>query len=303
MNKLESERFTLNNLADNIAKYTKNTQEYVTEISGVTLYRFNEPTQPECNIYEPGICLVAQGAKCVQLGNEEYIYDVNNYLLTSVHLPTISHVMNADADNPYLCIVMKLNLKEMARIMADGNLPAPRTKQSFHGIVTGKSTLPLIEAFHRLIDLLNTPEDIPFLSLVIQSEIIYRLLVGDQGERLRQIAMAGNQSNQIARVIGWLGKNFSEQIGMDDLAKMAAMSTPSFYSHFRAMTSFSPLQYQKQLRLQEARRLMLAESLDASDAAFQVGYESPSQFSREYKRKFGAPPLRDIAHLRQQATS
>ena len=300
MSNAEKKDFLLYELSAKISRYIENRQEYKTGVSGLTLYRFDEPTQPESNLYEPSICLVAQGSKCVQLGDEKYVYDVDNYLLTSVYLPTVSQVINASQDKPYLCLVLKFNLREMARIMADSSLPAPQSKQSHQGIVTGTSTVPLVDAFYRLISLLDTPEDIPFLASVIQTEIIYRLLVGEQGERLRQISSAGSQSNQIAQVLNWLRDNFAEQIGVEDLAKMAAMSVPSFYNHFRAMTSFSPLQYQKQLRLQEARRLMMAENLDASNASFQVGYESPSQFSREYSRLFGAPPKRDIAKLRRR---
>jgi AraC-like DNA-binding protein len=165
-------------------------------------------------------------------------------------------------------------------------------------MMLGEVTLPLLGAFQRLSDLLDAAEDIPILAPGIQREIIYRLLVGDQGGRLRQIATVGSQSQQIARAIDWLKNNFTRPLRIDDLAAQARMSTSTFHHHFRSMTALSPLQYQKQLRLQEARRLMLAERLDAATAAFQVGYESPSQFSREYSRLFGAPPLRDVASLR-----
>lgn len=166
-------------------------------------------------------------------------------------------------------------------------------------MATGEVTLPLLNAFQRLIDLLAEEQDIPILSPVIQREIIYRLLVGDQGARLRQIASVRSQSHQIARAIDWLKGNFTQPLRIEDLATQARMSTSTFHHHFRSMTALSPLQYQKQLRLREARRLMLMEYLDATTAAFQVGYESPSQFSREYNRLFGAPPLRDVTNLRQ----
>jgi AraC-like DNA-binding protein len=168
-------------------------------------------------------------------------------------------------------------------------------------MATGEVTLPLLTAFQQLIDLLAEQQDIAILAPIIQREIIYRLLVGDQGERLRQIASAGSQSHQIARAIDWLKGNFTRPLRIEDLAAHVRMSTSTFHHHFRSMTALSPLQFQKQLRLREARRLMLAEQLDAATAAFQVGYESPSQFSREYNRLFGAPPLRDIANLRQLA--
>jgi transcriptional regulator GlxA family with amidase domain len=166
-------------------------------------------------------------------------------------------------------------------------------------MATGEITLPLLNAFQRLIALLDEEQDIQILATIIQREIIYRLLVGDQGERLRQIATEGSKSQQIGRAIEWLKSNFTQPLRIDDLAEHVNMSTTSFHNHFRSMTALSPLQFQKQLRLQEARRLMLAERMDAANAAFQVGYESPSQFSREYGRLFGAPPLRDITKLRQ----
>jgi len=184
----------------------------------------------------------------------------------------------------------------------DSNLPPPRQQQSSRGIATGEVTLPMLSTFQRLIDLLSEPKDIPILAPIVQREIFYRLLVGDQGVRLRQMASAGSQSQQIARAIDWLKGNFTEPLRIDDLAAQVNMSTSTFHHHFRAVTAMSPLQYQKWLRLNEARRLMLAESQDATTAAFQVGYESPSQFSREYGRLFGAPPLRDITSLRQMAT-
>jgi transcriptional regulator GlxA family with amidase domain len=187
--------------------------------------------------------------------------------------------------------------------MVDSKLPPPRPQQSRRGMATGEVTLPLLSAFQRLLDLLDEPQDIPMLAPMIRKEIFYRLLVGDQGMRLRQMASVGSQSHQIARAIDWLKGNFSQPMRIDELATQVNMSTSTFHHHFRALTAMSPLQYQKWLRLNEARRLMLTELLDAATAAFQVGYESPSQFSREYNRLFGAPPLRDITKLRQMATA
>jgi AraC-like DNA-binding protein len=207
-------------------------------------------------------------------------------------------IITASRERPYLGLRLKFDQREISQLMADSNLPPPRTQQSSRGMATGEVTLSLLSAFQRLIDLLAEKEDIPILAPITQREIIYRLLVGDQGLRLRQIAAAGSQSHQIARAIVWLKGNFTRPLSIDDLAAQARMSTSTFHHHFRSMTALSPLQFQKQLRLQEARRLMLAERMDASTAAFQVGYESPSQFSREYNRLFGAPPLRDITNLR-----
>jgi AraC-like DNA-binding protein len=286
-------------LGKRIAQCTEKGEEHITSIPGLTLFRRVEPTEPISGMYEPSICLVAQGAKRVLLGDETYVYEAHHYLITSVHLPTVAQVITASQEKPFLGLRLKLDQREMSQLMVDSNLPTSHAQQSSRGIATGEVTLSLLNAFQRLIDLLAEAQDIPILSPVIQREIIYRLLVGDQGARLRQIASVGSQSHQIARAIDWLKGNFTQPLRIDDLAAQARMSTSTFHHHFRSMTALSPLQYQKQLRLQEARRLMLMEYLDATTAAFQVGYESPSQFSREYNRLFGAPPLRDVTNLRQ----
>lgn len=288
-------------LVKGIARWTEKGEQFVTAIPGLSLFRRIEPTEPMSGMYEPSICMVAQGAKRVLLGDDTYLYDAHHYLITSVHLPTVVQIIEASQEKPYLGLRLMLDLREISQLMADSNLPPPRTQQSSRGMATGEVTLPLLNAIQRLIDLLAEEKDIPILAPVIQREIIYRLLVGDQGARLRQIASAGSQSHQIARAVDWLKSNFTRSLRIDDLAAQASMSSSTFHHHFRSMTALSPLQYQKQLRLQEARRLMLSEHLDAANAAFQVGYESPSQFSREYNRLFGAPPLRDIANLRQLA--
>ncbi|WP_298438225.1 AraC family transcriptional regulator [Geobacter sp.] len=286
-------------LGNSIARWTDNLFHLDTAIPGLALWRRDEPTEPTSGLYEPGICLTAQGAKRVVLGDDVYVYDAHHFLITSVDLPTVWQVLEASRERPCLGLVLKLNLREISQLMADSNLPPPRAQQSSRGMATGEVTLPLVTAFQRLLDLLAEERDIPILAPIIQREIIYRLLVGDQGARLRQIASAGSQSHQIARAIDWLKENFTRPLRIDALAAQARMSSSTFHHHFRSMTALSPLQYQKQLRLQEARRLMLAERLDAATAGFQVGYESPSQFSREYSRLFGAPPLRDITNLRQ----
>jgi len=288
-------------LGKSIARLTENGELHTTAVPCLSLFRRNEPTGPITGMYEPSVCLVAQGAKRVLLGDDTYVYDAHHYLITSVHLPTVVQIIEASREKPYLGLRLKLDQREISQLMVDSNLPPPRVQVSSRGMATGEVTLPLLNAIQRLIDLLAEQQDIPILAPVIQREIIYRLLVGDQGERLRQIASAGSQSHQIARAIDWLKGNYSQPLRIDDLAAEVRMSSSTFHHHFRSMTALSPLQFQKQLRLQEARRLMLAERMDAASAAFQVGYESPSQFSREYNRLFGAPPLRDITNLRQKA--
>jgi len=286
-------------LGKGIARWTDKGDRFETVIEGLTLYQREEPTEPISIMYEPRVCVIAQGAKRVMLGDERYVYDAHHYLITSVDIPMFVQIIEASPERPCLGLVMNLDQREISQLMVDSNLPPPHPQKSSRGIATGEVTLPLLAAFQRLIDLLEEPKDIPILAPIIKREILYRLLVGDRGARLRQMASAGSQSHQIARAIDWLKGHYTQPLRIDDLATQVNMSTSTFHHHFRALTAMSPLQYQKWLRLSEARRLMLAERMDATSAAFEVGYESPSQFSREYSRLFGDSPLRDITNLRQ----
>ncbi len=305
MDETENKRMgiALEKLGVTIARWAEQDEMPTDAIPGLSLFRREEPTEPITGMYEPSLCVVAQGAKRVLLGEDTYVYDAHHYLITAVHLPTVVQIIEASRERPYLGLRLKFDQHELSKLMADSHLPRPKTQQSSRGMATGEVTLPLLNALQRLLDLLEAPEDIPILAPIIQREIIYRLLVGDQGARLRQIASSGSQSNQIAQAIDWLKDNFAQPLRVGDLAAHVRMSTSTFHHHFRAMTALSPLQFQKQLRLQEARRLMLTEYVDAGTAAFQVGYESPSQFSREYSRMFGASPSRNVASLRQSAIS
>ena len=294
---------TLEALGKSIARWTERGDQLVTAIPGLSLFQRNKPTQPESRMYEPRICLIAQGAKRVLLGDDTYVYGESHFLITSVNLPTVVQIIKASPEKPCLGLILKLDQREISQLMVDSNLPLSHPQQSSRGMATGEVTLPLLTAFQRLVDLLAEPKDIPILAPIIQREIFYRLLTGDQGARLRQIASSGSQSQQIARAIDWLKDNFTRPLRIDDLATQVNMSTSTFHHHFRTLTAMSPLQYQKWLRLNEARRLMLIENQDASTVAFLVGYESPSQFSREYCRLFGAPPLRDITSLRQMSAN
>ncbi|HKI81515.1 MAG TPA: AraC family transcriptional regulator, partial [Pseudodesulfovibrio sp.] len=287
-------------LAERIYRWTKEDDHLTSDIPGLMLIRYETPTEPKSAMYEPCICLVAQGAKRVQLGNEEYIYDENHMLITSVGLPVMANITKATKEAPLLSLVLKIDLGMVAQLMVDSNLPAPRKRQTGRGMAVCEVSEPLIDGFQRLIDLLDTPEDIPILSPLILKEITYRLLMGELGPRLRQIATAESHGQQVARAVDWLKENYAKRLKVEDLAKRTGMSVSTFHNHFRAVTAMSPLQFQKWLRLHEARRLMLSENQDATTAALQVGYESPSQFSREYKRQFGAPPLRDIKTLHRR---
>jgi AraC-like DNA-binding protein len=239
----------------------------------------------------------------VRLGDDTYVFDAHHFLITAVDLPTVVQILQASREQPYLSLLVQLDPREMAQLLADRQLPPPPAQPASRGMATGAVTGPLLSACQRLLDLLAAPQDIPILAPLIQREIIYRLLVGEQGARLRQIAAAGSPSQQIAQAIAWLKRHYTRPLRIEDLAAQVHMSPSTFHHHFRALTAMSPLQYQKWLRLHEARRLMLTERLDATTAALQVGYASPSQFSREYRRVFGAPPLRDITSLRHMAGS
>jgi len=290
-------------LRESIARMTEKADLIETEVPGLAMYRRDEPNQTESVMYEPTICLITQGAKRVVLGGDTYVYDTHHFLITSVDIPTTVQVVKASRQKPCLGLVLKLDLREISQLVVDGNLPQPRVEPSSRGMALGEVTLPILDAFKRLIDLLDEPKDIPILAPVVKREIFYRILVSNQGTRLRQMASAGSPSHQIARAIDWLKDNYTEPLHVENLASYVHMSKSTFHHHFRKMTAMSPLQYQKWLRLNEARRLMLTESLDAGMAAFQVGYESPSQFSREYSRLFGDSPLRDVTNLRQVTSS
>jgi AraC-like DNA-binding protein len=291
-------KLALDAFRKSIARLTDQGELRKAAIPDLSLFKRDSPTDAMSGMYEPSICVIAQGAKRVILGNDTFIYDPHHYLLTSVHLPTVVQIIEASYEKPYLGLRLKLDLREMSLLMVDSNLPAPRSQQSERGMATGEVTPELLNAFQRLVDLLFNEQDIAILAPAIKREIIYRLLISEQGTHLRQIASAGSQSQQVARTVEYMKESFAKPLPVEDLATRAGMSVSTFHNHFRAMTALSPLQFQKQLRLQEARRLMLSDHLDAASAAFRVGYESPSQFSREYCRFFGSPPLRDIATLR-----
>ena len=290
-------------LADNIAHFTENGDLRATPINGLALYQKPEISEPMTGMYEPSICLIAQGAKRVWLGDDTYLYDTSHYLFSGLYLPVVAQVIEASHECPYLGLKLTFDYHEICQLMTDSQLPPLQTKQTDRGMSVGQLTVPLINAFQRLVDLLDQEQDIPILAPVIKREIFYRLLTGDQGSRLREIAAMGTKSQQVARAVSWLKENFTQPLRVDELAEIANMGKSTFHHHFRCMTALSPLQYQKQLRLLEARKLMLTDFIDAATASFQVGYESPSQFSREYSRQFGTSPIRDISNLRQQAQS
>ena len=212
----------------------------MTAIPGLLLSRRSAPTQPMSYMYEPSICLIAQGAKRVLLGDDTYVYDAHHFLITSVDLPTVVQVIKASREKPCLSLLLKLDQREISQLMADSNLPPPRAQESSRGMAIGEVTFPLLTAFQRLIDLLDQPKDIPILAPIIQREIFYRLLVSDQGARLRQMASAGSHSHQVAQAIEWLKSHFSQPLRIDDLAARVHMSTSAFHHHFRRVDGHEP---------------------------------------------------------------
>ena len=234
----------------------------------------------------------------MELGRNTFFYDESQFLLTSVDLPVISQVIEASEKLPYLCLRLKLEMPKVRELLSREELQVPAAPSNNPAMTTAECTEEFLGAFSRLIDLLNTPKDIPFLSPLIQREIIYRILQSAEGQRLRGIATLGDQSQRTAKVIAWIRANYAKPLRVEDLAQTAGMGVSTLQHHFRVLTSMSPLQYQKQLRLLAARGRMLVDGLDAASAAFEVGYESASQFNREYSRFFGQPPMRDIRTLR-----
>ncbi|AVF61011.1 AraC family transcriptional regulator [Vibrio diabolicus] len=286
-------------LAKHIEKWANGANQYDTEIPGLRFSRWATPTPPTSYTHNPSICLIAQGRKRVLLGEDSFVYDANHFLISSVDLPIIANIIEASEDKPYLGVIMELDLTEISQLIVDSELTFNQSKEAQKGIAVGELSEPLLDAFLRLIELLDEGQSIKILAPIIKREIFYRLLITEQGARLNQIVTAGSHSHQIAKAIDWLKNNFVKPLSVSELAAYSGMSKSAFYNHFRSMTSMTPLQFQKKLRLSEARRLMLTENLDAMATTFKVGYESPSQFSREYSRLFGAPPSKDIKSLRE----
>ncbi|OOV96677.1 MULTISPECIES: AraC family transcriptional regulator [Pseudomonas] len=291
----------LNALIQSIGSRTPSPGDYAMPIPGLGFYRREQPAAPVVCMVEPCIVLVAQGEKQLWVGGEGYPYDTSRFLVTSLDIPANSEVLAASPEQPCLGLTFKLDLRMLAELIAQGGLPPVRERAVMKGVGIGTVTDGMLAAFARLVALLDEPEAIPVLAPLIQREIHYRLLKSDQAGRLRQICSVDGQGYRIAKAIDWLKLNFDAALRVEELAARVQMSAATFHHHFRQLTAMSPLQYQKWLRLNEARRLMLNEHQDVSSAAFKVGYESPSQFSREYSRLFGVPPKRDMATLRGRA--
>ncbi|GIU80312.1 MAG: AraC family transcriptional regulator [Bryobacteraceae bacterium] len=272
-----------------------------TPIDGLKLIQRTRPTGPLAVTYEPSLAVVVQGRKQIELGGATIVYDPSRFLLTSLDLPVMSRVTEASPRRPYVCLALKLEMPVVRELAARIDPGPQELAARGPAMATGPVTVELLGALHRLVSLLDTPEDLPVMSPLVRREITYRILRSPAGARLRQIAVMGEESQRVGRAVEWIRRNFREPLRIADLAAMANMGLSTFHRHFRALTNMSPLQYQKKLRLQAARDRMLSEGLDVASAAFEAGYESVSQFTREYSRLFGRPPGRDVRDLRAAA--
>lgn len=282
-------------LADVIDRHVSGSGIWTTALPRVSLIRADQASAPTPAVYEASLCLIAQGSKRVSIGDHSVVYDAAHYLLVSVDLPIVGHVIDASPDRPYLCCKIDLDPAMLADLMVGEGSAVPRADLPVLGVYP--SDPDLIDAACRLVGLLDRPETIRVLAPLIEREIVYRLMIGPHGPMLRHVATAGSHLNQVSRAISAIRRRFDVPIRIDEIAAEAGMSSSSLYAHFKAITRMTPLEYQKQLRLQEARRLMLVGGATAGTAGFAVGYDSPSQFSREYRRLFGAPPRQDIDRL------
>jgi AraC-like DNA-binding protein len=249
-------------------------------------------------VSDPAFCVIARGSKEIFLGSECYLYDTSHYLLLTAELPLVGHVLDASKEQPYLSLRLELEPTLVGSVMFDAGEAAPQTPADVKALTVGMLDADLLDAVVRLVRLLDSPGEAPFLAPLITREIIYRLWMGDQRDRLHHIATLGGYTPHIAKAIERLQQDFDQSLRIDSIARELGMSVSGFHRHFKAVTAMSPLQFQKRLRLQEARRLMLGEGLDAASAAYRVGYHDASHFNREYKSLFGLPPMRDMERLR-----
>ncbi len=270
-------------------------------LQGLHLSRSSLPLKPLHSVLEPSLCVIAQGSKEVLLGESRYRYDPSQYLLATVELPRVSQVLEASKERPYLSLRLELAPTLVSSVMVEAGHTSPPGPADVRAIDVSPLDVHLLDAVVRLVRLMDVPAEAPVLMPLITREIIYRLLRGKQGTRLRHIAILGGYTPHIARAVERLRQDFDQPLRIENLARELGMSVSGLHHHFKAVTALSPLQFQKQLRLQEARRLMLGEDLDAASAAYRVGYHDASHFNREYKSLFGVPPIRDVQRLREEA--
>ncbi|WP_211167646.1 AraC family transcriptional regulator [Pseudanabaena yagii] len=268
-------------------------------LKGLHFNRASAPSECIHSVSIPAFCVIAQGSKEIFLGSDRYQYDPMHYLLATVELPIVSQILEASKAKPYLSLRLDLDPTLVGSVMVEAEHPSSHSRTNVKALDVSPLDVNLLDAVVRLVRLIDSPAEAHMLAPMITREIIYRLLMGNQGSRLCHIAVLGGNTHQIARAVDRLRKDFNQPLRIESIAQELGMSVSSFHHHFKAITAMSPLQFQKQLRLQEARRLMLGQNLDATSAAYRVGYDDSSHFSREYKRLFGTPPMRDVERLRE----
>ena len=266
---------------------------------GLDLFRYSSPTGPVYAVNEPSFCIIVQGSKELLLGKERFRYDASRYLLVSAGLPVIGRILEGTKERPYLAVRIGFDCGIVTTALMETGLLAPRVSRSIKAIAVSRLDANLLDGVVRLLRLVDAPRDYSALAPLAIREIVYRLALGEQGGRLCQIVLSAGRTHRIAKAIALVRKGYDKPIRIPSLARQLGMSTSGLHHHFKAVTAMSPLQFQKQLRLQEARRLLVAGDFDAATAGYQVGYDDPSQFSREYKRFFGDPPIRDVERLRR----
>jgi len=288
-------------LVNLLERRTGSDGRHETAIPELRLYRFSEPTEPTHMLQEPAVYVVVQGRKQVTVGDETYVYDPSQYLAVSLELPAVGNVVEATPAEPYLCLTLTVDPRELAALIVETGQHAPSDDHDGRALYVSALRAPLLDGFLRLVRLLDAPMDVPVLAPLILREIQYRLLQSEQFGRLAQMAIGDGRLRRVSGAIAWIKEHFAEPLEIDALAKRANMSPSALHTHFKAVAAMSPIQYQKRLRLQEARRLLMSGATSAEAVAYEVGYASASQFSREYVRLFGQPPRRDAERLRDPA--
>jgi len=292
------ERSGLRELGALISKYSNGDGIHPAAIDGLQCIRLSAPHMQLPSVYRPCVCVIVQGAKQVLLEDEIYRYAPPQFLAVSVDLPLLGQVTLASAEQPYLCLVIDIDARQIADLIAQSGDASWSRGETARGLFVGELDGALQDSVLRLARLLDTPRDIPVLAPRALREFHYRLLSSPYGAAIAQMAIAGSNTHKIGQIIRRIKTQLASPIRVEELASMANMSASSFHQHFKAVTAMSPVQYQKRLRLTEARQILLAENADAASAAYRVGYQSLSQFSREYARMFGAPPRRDVDGIR-----
>ncbi len=295
----EEDKKLQNELVALIEKHSGEDGTHSTPIPDLQLIRASKPSEPIHSVHEPALCLVAQGTKLVLLAHENYLYDPSSYLVVSLQLPVTGQVIEASPERPYLCLRLNVDPGRIFDLVSRNDPPIVKSSGSRRALYVNRVDRELLEAVVRLARLLDRPRDIPVLAPLVTQEILFRILQAEQGQSLAQFARVGSHAERIAKAVRAIERDYDKPLSIAELAAAVHMSPSSLHHRFKEITAMSPLQYQKQVRLQTARRLLLSEAVEAADAGFRVGYESPTQFSREYARMFGLPPIRDAKRLRE----